>query len=58
MAIIREFEITADTSEAIDAVEQLKESIDNTTESYEKQSEAAKKANRRQLKMQGNNKKP
>jgi hypothetical protein len=46
MAIIREFEITADTSEAIDAVEQLKESIDNTTESYEKQSEAAKKANK------------
>ena len=46
MAIIREFEITADTSEAIDAVEQLRESIDNTTDSYEKQSEAAKKANK------------
>jgi hypothetical protein len=46
MSIIREFEIVADTSEAIDAVEQLKESIDNTTESYEKQSEAAKKANK------------
>jgi len=44
MSIIREFEIVADTSEAIDAVDQLKESIDNTTESYEKQSEASKRA--------------
>ena len=46
MAIVKEFEITADTSEAIDSVDQLRESIDNTTDSYERQSEAAKKANK------------
>lgn len=41
---IKEYEIKADTSEAIEAVEQLKESIDATTESYERQKEAAKEA--------------
>ena len=46
MATIKNFEITANTSEAIDAVEDLNEKIKETTESYKDQQDAAREAAR------------